>query len=247
MKRFAYIIIFVAAIIIIGYMWFAYANIYNRIKAGGLITVDTQYVYTLSASNSQKIKYAAMGDSLTAGVGTDTYEESYPYALAQRLTMGGEVILKDFSYLGARTEDLIDKNLLKGVIEDSPDIITVLIGVNDVRENISEEEFKSNYENIVNELADGTNAKIYLISIPFIGSNTLYLPPYNFYFKNKTVRFNSIIKDIATEHNLGYIDIANPTEEIFKTDGQYYSIDSFHPSKEGYWIFAGIMYDNINR
>jgi len=246
MRISAYIIIFFAAVVIIGYMWFAYANIYNRIRAGGLKTVDTQYVYILNASYPQKIKYAAMGDSLTAGVGTDTYEESYPYVLAEKLAMNRGAILKDFSLLGARTEDLIDKNLLKSVIEDSPDIITVFVGVNDVRENISEKEFKSNYENIVNELVGGTSAKIYLINIPFIGSDTLYLPPYNFYFKDKTIKFNGIIKDIAIEHDLGYIDIASSTEEIFKRDGSYYSVDSFHPNKEGYKIFAEIMYDNIN-
>ena len=135
---------------------------------------------------------------------------------------------------------------MRGSVEDKPDIVTLLIGVNDVRENISEKEFKGNYTYIVNELVKNTNAKIYLISIPFIGSNTLYLPPYNIYFKNRTIEFNNIIKEIAKENNLTYIDIATPTEQIFKKDGLYYSVDSLHPSKEGYKILEQIIYDNIN-
>lgn len=246
MKRNVSIILFLFVIVIIGYFWFGYANIYNRIRSGGLKTVDTQYIYNFDTESDQEIKYAALGDSLTAGVGTDSYEESYPHLLSKDLSKDNSITLKDFSLLGARTEDVIDKGLLEGVIEDKPNIITLLIGVNDVRENIGSKEFKGNYTYIVNELIKNTNAKIYLINIPFIGSNTLYLPPYNIYFKNRTIKFNNIIKEVAKENNLTYIDIATPTEQIFKKDGLYYSVDSLHPSKEGYKILEQIIYDGIN-
>lgn len=244
MKKGFYITLFFI-IAIIGYFWFGYANIYNRIRAGGLKTVDTQYIYTFNMG-SQEIKYAALGDSLTAGVGTDNYEESYPYLLSKDLSKDNSIILKDFSLLGARTEDVIDKGLLEGVIEDKPDIITLLVGVNDVRENISEKEFESNYTYIINELVKNTNAKIYLINIPFIGSNTLYLPPYNWYFTDKTVKFNRIIRKIASDNHLTYINIASPTKQMFEKDGSYYSVDSLHPSKEGYKILEQIIYHGIN-
>lgn len=240
------VIILIPILVIVGYMWFGYANIYNRIAAGGLKTVDTKYVYAINSSASEKIGYAALGDSLTAGVGTDDYKESYPYLLAEGLAKDKGVTLKDFSLLGARTEDLIDKNLLVSAVAAKPDVITLLIGVNDVRENISEKEFESNYEYIVRELMNNTHAKIYLINIPFIGSDTLYLPPYNWYFENKTVKFNRIIKDIADKYNLAYIDIANPTKRIFEKDGPYYSVDSLHPSKAGYEILEQIIYADIN-
>jgi lysophospholipase L1-like esterase len=246
MKKVVSIALIFFVIAIIGYLWFGYANIYNRIRAGGLKNVDTQYIYSFNTESSQEVKYAALGDSLTAGIGTDSYEESYPYLLAKKLSSNNNIILKDFSLLGARTEDVINKGLLEGTVEDKPDIVTLLIGVNDVRENISVKEFKNNYEYIVTKLIDNTDAKIYLINIPFIGSNTLYLPPYNIYFKNRTIDFNNIIKDISKKHNLTYIDIATPTEEIFKKDGLYYSVDSLHPSKEGYKILEQIIYDTIN-
>jgi len=245
MKKALHIILFIM-IVVIGYLWFGYANIYNRIRAGGLKTVDTQYVYNLNNESSTEIKYDALGDSLTAGVGTDNYEESYPYLLSKDLSKDNKIVLKDFSFLGARTEDLIKKGLLEGVVEDKPDIVTLLIGVNDVRENISEKEFETNYRYIVSELIKNTKAKVYLINIPFIGSNTLYLPPYNWYFKNRTVEFNRIIRNIASENNLTYINIASPTKQMFEKDGFYYCVDSFHPSKEGYKILEQIIYDNIN-
>jgi lysophospholipase L1-like esterase len=151
MKKITTIALIFFVIAIISYMWFGYANIYNRIRSGGLKDVDTQYVYTFNTGLAQEIKYAALGDSLTAGIGADSYEESYPYLLAKDLSSNSNIILKDFSLLGARTEDVIDKGLLEGVIEDKPDIVTLLIGVNDVRENISAKEFKGNYEYLVAE------------------------------------------------------------------------------------------------
>ena len=101
MKKGFYITLFLI-IVIIGYFWFGYANIYNRIRAGGLKTVDTQYVYNFNTESGQEIKYAALGDSLTAGVGTDNYEESYPYLLSKDLSKDNSITLKDFSLLGAR-------------------------------------------------------------------------------------------------------------------------------------------------
>jgi len=247
MKKSNFIALFLGVIVIIGYFWFGYANIYNRIRAGGLEMVDQQYVYTFNEESSTELKYAALGDSLTAGVGTNNYSESFAYSIGKELSKNNKVVFKDFSLLGARTEDVIDKGLLKGVVEDEPNIVTLLIGVNDVRENIAEKDFRKNYEYIVDELIGKTDAKIYLINIPFIGSSTLYLPPYNWYFKNKTIQFNKTIKEISEKYNLTYIDIATPTEEIFKKDGLYYSADSFHPSNNGYKVLTQVIYDNINR
>lgn len=246
MKKDWLIILSLAVIIIIGYMWFAYANVYNRISGGGLNVVDTQYIYDINQMGGQKIKYAAVGDSLTAGVGATTYENSYPYLLAKDMARNDkEVILQNYSLLGARAEDVINK-LLDLVIVGKPDIVTVLVGANDVRERTSEDDFKNNYAYIVNSLMEKTNARIYLISIPFIGSNTVYLPPYNVYFRQRTTTFNKIIKEIAREKNLKYIDIATPTENIFKKDGPHYSVDSFHPSDVGYKILTQEIYGNID-
>ncbi|MFA5087384.1 MAG: SGNH/GDSL hydrolase family protein [Candidatus Paceibacterota bacterium] len=246
MKKDWLIILILAGIIIIGYMWFAYANVYNRISAGGLNIVDNQYIYDINQMGTQKIKYAALGDSLTAGVGASSYENSYPYLLAKDMAKNNnEVILQDYSLLGARAEDVIG-NLLDPVISGKPDIVTVLIGVNDVRERTGEDDFKNKYEYIVDSLLKQTNANVYLISLPFIGSSTVYLPPYDAYFRQRTIVFNKIIKEIAREKNLKYIDIATPTENIFKKDGPHYSVDSFHPSDEGYKILTQEIYGNVD-
>lgn len=228
------------------YFYFAYANIYNKIHSGGLDMPDKQYYYMFNPNLDNKIKYAAIGDSLTAGVGVTDYKDSYPYEIAQRLSDNNKAVtLEDFSLLGARTEDIV-RELLNPAIKDQPNLITLLIGVNDVRERTSDADFKKNYEYIVDELTSKTSAKINLISIPLIGSDKLYMPPYRDYFKERTNALNKIIKNIATEHKLNYIDITTQTEKIFEHDGPYYSVDSFHPSALGYKTLTQIIYDHLD-
>jgi len=160
------------------------------------------------------------------------------------MSTGKPMMLKNFSYPGARTDDLI-KNLLSPAIESVPDIVTLLIGTNDMHGYTTDKAFKDNYEYILKRLTTETKAQIYTISIPFIGASNMMLPGYSNYFDNKTMEYNKIIKELADKHQVHYIDIASPTREMLKKDGAHYSRDSFHPSAVGYQQWAQIIYANI--
>lgn len=248
MKR-KYLKLSALAIALLGiYLYLSHAYIYHRIKAAGLKAFDVQHAYVIGGIDAsvKSPTYAALGDSLTTGVGAEKFEEAYPYLLAQELVGSGNMVLRNFSYPGARTDDLIN-NLLSPAIAEQPDIITLLIGTNDMHGNASRAKFKKNYQHILERLTKETSAKIYLISIPFIGSETLLLPPYNYYFDRETVALNQVIKDLAATYRLDYIDLATPTRSILKHDGPHYAADSFHPSASGYKLWAKIIYDNINQ
>ena len=134
---------------------------------------------------------------MTAGVGVLKYEESYPYQLAQKIAAGKDnIILRDRAYPGARTQHLLG-NLLNAAVNDQPDIVTVLIGVNDVHGNVSKKKFTQNYSEILNRLKTETKARILVINIPYIGTDSLLFPPYNSYFKYQTIEYNKIIKKLA--------------------------------------------------
>ncbi len=225
----------------------AYAYIYNTISKSHLLSPDDIYTYKIDSmkKNSNSI-YVALGDSLTAGVGVENYKNSFPYILSKKMSSNGNVILKNRSVSGFKTEDL-KKELLPLAIDDNPDIITLFIGVNDVHGRVSKENFKKNYEDIIKSLKDNTYAEIHIINLPFIGSNRLILPPYNMYFDSRTQDFNKIIKELAQNYNLNYIDIYSDTKKEFKKSNDYYSKDLFHPSDKGYSLWANIIYDNLNK
>lgn len=240
--------VFIVVVIILGlYLYLAHAYIYYKIGAAGFKLLDNQHTYMINkASSSKEIIYASLGDSLTAGVGADKYEESYPYLLAQSLASEQQqIVLKNFSMPGFKTSDLID-NLLAPAIAAKPDMITLLIGTNDIHGMVTAATFKKNYESILSELTTKTQARIYAINIPAIGANTLVLPPYNYYYDQRTVEFNHIIQDLAQIYKVKYIDLYGPTAQILKKEGPHYSADLFHPSASGYALWAKIIYDAIH-
>ncbi len=223
----------------------SYAHIYAKIESMGLISSEKTHTYTIGDNSNNKKIYVALGDSLTAGVGVDNYKESYPYLFSKYLSKDNQIILKPQAIPGAKSQDVIDK-LLESTIKIQPDVITILIGVNDVHSNISKDVFKNNYDFILKRLTQETKAKIYIISIPYIGSESLILPPYNYYFDNNIKDFNEVLKQFALDYKLEYIDIYSPTFQSAKHD-EYYSSDLFHPSVLGYAMWAKIIYDSFNK
>lgn len=236
------------------YLNWAYAHIYNGIQSGGLRQVKelVTYNFNFDINNGvgEPLKYIALGDSLTYGAGTNNYQESFPYLIAQRLADGNNnkipLTLYNYSWPGDRSSDLIEK-FLPYAISDQPDIVTILIGVNDIHGQISASDFKANYDKILSRLSSETKARIYVVSIPYIGSNKLILPPYNFYFDYKTKQFNKIIKELAVKYKARYIDLYGATANLFKKSGEHYSADLFHPSVSGYALWGKIIYDSINK
>jgi len=245
MKK-VYLLIILFIIIILGiYMYLSYSYIYNEVSKKDLRSPDKNQTYLIGNNNySKNLVYVSLGDSLTAGVGVDNYEQSYPYLIAEKLSGENNIILKDRSVPGFKSGDV--KNILLPIaISDKPDIVTLLVGINDIRDNVSKEDFEKNYEQIIKILTQETRAKIYVINIPFIGSSRLILPPYNYYFNYETNEFNKIIEGLAQKNNVQYIDLYSPTMKEFKKSDSYYSTDLLHPSAKGYNSWANIIYSEL--
>lgn len=238
----------VIAAVVVAYLALAHFFIFYKIKTAGLEAPNRQNFYIIGTDKTKNLSYAALGDSLTAGVGALKYEESYPYLVARILTdeKAYKINLKNFSYPGAKTSDLIN-NLLEPAVAAQPNLVTLLIGINDAYGNVSAAAFERNYQYILERLAKGTSAKIYLISLPYIGSPKLLLTPYNYDFYWKIKRFNEIIKKLAIKYQVNYIDLAEPAFIEFKKNQSFYAEDLFHPSASGYKVWARIIYDGINQ
>ncbi len=226
------------------YLYLSYGHIYRKIGNARLHFPDVKHSYMIPSNvKGSDETYVSLGDSLTAGVGVDDYTESYPYLLAQKLSKTEKVSLMNFSYPGAKTADVIA--VLPDAVASDPQIVTLLIGVNDIHAKVPVTTFEQRYRTVVDTLTKETDAKIYLISIPYIGSNTLLLPPFDSYFRYKTGEFNEVIRRIAAEYKVPYIDIATPTQVAFEKDGPLYAADSFHPSAAGYKLWSDIIYADI--
>lgn len=244
-----------ALIVILGALIFLYLNrsysfIYQKIDEASLRSPDRLRTYLITnnmSATKTPLVYSALGDSLTSGVGADTYEESFPYLLAQYLAGNDyQVTLKNRSVPGAKTSDLL-VGLLPGAIKDNPDVVTLLIGVNDLHGNIAPSEFAANYEEILSRLKKETKAQIYVINLPLVGADNLLLPPQGYLFNLQTKKLNTVIKTLAAKYQVKYIDLYTPTYSLFKEPGAHYATDLFHPSALGYKIWADLIYANFNQ
>lgn len=180
------------------------------------------------------IKYVALGDSLTEGVGALDYQNSYPYLIAQKLSGKFNVDLINLSHRGDTSKDLL-LNQLPQVLLLKPDLVSLLIGINDIHNLKSLSEFESNYQQITYGLKK-TGAKIYLLSIPYLGSSKIVLFPYNFLLDFRTRQFNKVIQKISIAEGLEYIDLYT-----LKKDANFYSSDQFHPSEKGYILWGNLI------
>ncbi len=226
----------------------SYGRIYNFIKAHQVVPSGGQH-QIISARrmgpNTPTLTYIALGDSLTAGVGTNEIAASYPYRLGQYWSEQKLVKLINLATPGARTADITRLQLPELVQTQNIDRITLLIGINDIHHNLPLTVFKNNYRELLKRLEQAVPGKTTVLTIPYLGDPKLFLPPYKSYFDYQTKRFNTIIRAVAAEQGIPVIDLYNLPIESEQQKPHFYSPDLFHPSAEGYAWWARAIYDHF--
>ena len=162
----------------------------------------------------------------------------YPKYAAEAITAKHPDADLEFINLGIggnRTDQLFDR-LYPDAIALNPDVISIMIGINDVwhrylggRVETTDEQFEANYRAILKHLREQTNAKIVVIA------------PYLLDCEDKEqVRedlktIQPIVRRLAKE----YADVFIPLDEIFaealktQPEPKYYSGDGVHPNDNG--------------
>ena len=185
------------------------------------------------------------GDSVT-DTGRDRSQSSdmgfgYPkYASAMIEDAFSDI---DFAFVnlgisGNRTEDLVER-MQSDFIEIQPDIVSILIGINDVWHHYafsgiytSNEAFERNYTTLLEEIKQKTNAKIMIIQ-PF-----LIDVPDKQQLKAELAEKQAIVKALADK----YADVYLPMHEIFQADEAedktVYAADGVHPTEDGACLIA---------
>lgn len=240
------------AFIILGfglYLNRAYANIYANFGAKNMTNPTTHQTIIISPSSStftKKIIYVALGDSLTAGVGASAEDKTYPYLLAKLLAdkQNAQVTVVNLGWPGATAEDVL-KIQAPQVAQLHPDFVTLAVGVNDMHNQVAAKLFQQTMVAITDNLA-GVTKHLNVINLPYLGSGSVFFPPYRFYFDWKTKRYNSLLNASLTNKQINVIDIYSLTRAKAFNDSKYYSADKFHPSDEGYDFWSKIFYDHLD-
>ena len=188
------------------------------------------------------MKILFQGDSIT-DAGRDRSNphdmgDGYPKYASAMITDAFPNVDFEFINLGVsgdRTEQLV-RRLQKDFIDVQPDIVSIMIGVNDVWHHYlpshqietTDEAFEHNYRTVLEAIKTQTNAKIYMIE------------PYLLYAEDKTSfrpefsRKVEIVRALAREFADAYLPLDGLLAEacIFNPP-TYFSPDGVHPNADG--------------
>ena len=190
------------------------------------------------------------GDSITdAGRDKRNYRDmgaGYPKYAVEHIKAAHPDTDFDFINLGIggnRTDQLFDR-LYKDAIALEPDVISILIGINDVwhrhggdRIATTDAQIELNYRTILEELKAKTNAKIMILS-PYLldceGKDAI---------RADLEKILPVIRGLAEEYADVYVPLDKHFEEALKTmpEPHYYSADGVHPNQNGA-AFIGKLY-----
>ena len=201
---------------------------------------------------SKKITLVFQGDSITdAGRDKRNYHHmgnGYPKYAAELIAAAHPEIEFDFINFGIsgnRTDQLFDRIYPDG-IAFQPDIISILIGINDIwhrKNNIftTDEQIETNYRAILTLLREKTNAKIVILA-PYVLDAAS-----NCYLADDLKAVLPIIRKLANEFADVYVPLDEIFEEAMKTQPEplYYSGDGVHPNVNGAQFIGKLYADAV--
>ena len=135
---------------------------------------------------------------------------------------------------GNRTEHLVAR-LESDFIEIQPDIVSIMIGINDVWHHYShgiettDEQFEENYRTVLDAIKSRTNARILMIQ-PFLLET---VAPAKQVLCEELARKQAIIQKLADEYADAYLPLDEILHQEVDVEPAEYSADGVHPTPDG--------------
>ena len=136
---------------------------------------------------------------------------------------------------GNRAENLRDR-WQTDCIDLQPDVVSILIGVNDVWHHYAfeyvettDEQFEANYRKVLDNLKSRTNARILLIQ-PFLLETA---DPAKQELSEELARKKAIVKRLADEYADAYLPLDEVLHSMTEEEPAYYAADGVHPTPDG--------------
>jgi acyl-CoA thioesterase I len=201
------------------------------------------------APPGHEIRYLALGDSYTIGTGASKPARNYPSILANRISEAThrKVELTNPAVNGFTTLDLIDAEL-KYVGRLLPQLVSILIGVNDLVQGRTPEEYGASLRKIYDavaslELPVGRAVAISLPNWSTVPAARDFGDPAR--LRRLTDAFNTIARNEAESRAFTWIDISASSMDGAGTKG-WISSDRLHPGDPQYAAWADVIWDVVN-
>ena len=202
-----------------------------------------------SSASSDTIRYLALGDSYTIGTGASSSSRSWPAVVGRRLSQqtGRKVEVKNPAVNGFTTLDLIE-NELPYLERIKPDLVTILIGVNDLVRGRTAVEYRGSVVTIYDEVAGRQlpPGRTLAISIP----NWSVVPAVRQFGDPEEIRqltdsFNDVAREEAETRGFTWVNITTASISELGSAG-WISSDDLHPGDNQYAAWAEVIWHNLS-
>ena len=201
-----------------------------------------------NAHPTRPIVYLALGDSYTIGTGATHESRNFPSQLAVHVegATSRQVEMVNPAVNGFSTIDLIAKEL--GYINDlKPDLVSVLIGVNDLVQGRSVEQYRESLVEIYDTVASLhlRRGRVVAVSIP----NWSVVPAARHYgdpirLRVLTDQFNAAAQEEAQKRAFTWVDITAVSTSARSSPG-WIAADDLHPGDTQYAAWAEVIWSAV--
>jgi lysophospholipase L1-like esterase len=204
---------------------------------------------SMGPSAAPLLRLVLLGDSAAIGVGVEWLSETVGGQLARLLAEGstatGErhVLLSSVGVAGSRSTDLATQ-VARALLGERPDVAVVLIGAHDATSLRSPEEAAAELGEAVRRLRRA-GVQVVVGTCPDLGALRALAPPLR-QLAGVLGRRMARAQARAVEEAGGVVvDLAEETGAVFRADAGTLCYDGFHPSADGYRVWAYALHPAV--
>jgi lysophospholipase L1-like esterase len=203
------------------------------------VTVPVDKDSTQTPLYDTTINYLALGDSYTIGESVDSVNR-WPSQLASMLTdsLGTEVALQFIARTGWTTDEL-NAGIDAASLNDSYNLVSLLIGVNNEYRGRSVSDFIPEFEVLLERaigFANNDSNRVFVVSIPDYGY-TPFGQSNQPQISARLAVYNQAIDSVCASYGISYIFITDISEDGLNQPNLVAG-DGLHPSgtQYGFWV-----------
>ena len=194
------------------------------------------------ANSPRDFTYVAIGASDAFGVGTDDpAEDNWPTVLAHLL--GSDTHLVNLGIPGETVAEA-RRTELPVALDAKPSLVTVWLGVNDIVQSVSVQEYESQLEALLRSLQQQTNAHVFVGNIPDLSLLSFFTGYDQTALRETISRWNVAIAQAVAATGASLVDLYADWSEL-AIHPEYIAGDGLHPSTEGAKRLAEVFFSHI--
>lgn len=191
-----------------------------------------------------RVRVVVFGDSTAAGIGVSATGDTVGGRLAELLAATGRRILLDsVAVAGSRVDDL-DAQVARALVHGAPDVAVFLVGGEDAIAFTPQAVVEAGLVGAIRRLR-AAGASVVVATCPDLGAARNFGRPLREIMAWSGRRVAAATERATLAAGGVPVDLADRTGQVFRADPGTLSGDGYHPSVDGYQLWALALYPAV--